>query len=719
VTRAIITYLLTGLLLALGPVSSVQAEDGYDLWLRYRLLENDARASLAKHTTSIVVAQSPSPVMRVVEGELQRGLSGLLGRVVPTTPEISDGAILLGTPLNHPVIERIGLAMEQLGEEGYIIRSLDISGHNTTVIAANGEIGLLYGVFELLRQMQMGTALEALNIVEVPKIGLRLLNHWDNLDRHVERGYAGQSIWDWWRLPDVPDTRYTDYARANASIGINGTVLNNVNASAQILTARYIDKAAALADIFRPYGIRVYLSVRFSAPIDIGGLETADPLDPAVVKWWKAKAGEIYAKIPDFGGFLVKANSEGQPGPQNYGRSHAEGANMLADALRPHGGVVMWRAFVYSQDDPDDRVKQALAEFKPLDGEFAENVVVQVKNGPLDFQPREPFHPMFGMMPETQLMMEFQITQEYLGFSTHLVYLGALYEEVLDADTFAPKDGSTVARVVDGSAFGHNRTGMAGVANIGTDRDWTGSTFGQANWYAFGRLAWNPQRSSRAIAKEWLAMTFSQDPLFIGPAADLMMRSREAVVDYMTPLGLAHIMGTGHHYGPAPWVDDLARPEWNPVYYHHANSEGIGFDRTIAGSNALAQYAGPVADRFANLETVPHEYLLWFHRLPWDYQMRSGKTLWRELIAHYDHGVAEVEAMRASWSGLERFVDPGRFAKTTRLLDVQLREARWWRDACIAYFMRQSGQELPGGVRPPAESLEYYQSLQFPFAPGN
>lgn len=717
--RTCLANLIITLFLAVVPASLVQAEDGYDLWLRYLPLAADARSVMAKHATGIVAPRSPSTITLSATGELQKGLSGLLSQEVPTIRDIADGSILLGTISNQPAIARLGLPMEQLGEEGFIVRSLDIAGHHTTVIAANEDIGLLYGVFELLRLIQTGSALEALDIIEVPKVGLRLLNHWDNLDRYVERGYAGQSLWDWWRLPDILDTRYTDYARANASIGINGTVLNNVNASPQVLTARYIDKAEALASVFRAYGIKVYLSVRFSAPIDIGGLDTADPLSPVVREWWKAKADEIYLKIPDFGGFLVKANSEGQPGPQNYGRNHADGANMLAEALRPHGGVVMWRAFVYSQDDPDDRVKQALTEFKPLDGKFAENVMVQVKNGPLDFQPREPFHPMFGMMPETPLMLEFQITQEYLGFSTHLVYLGALYEEVLTADTFAQNDGSTVARVIDGSLFGHNRTGIAGVANIGTDRDWTGSTFGQANWFAFGRLAWNPRRSSRAIAKEWLAMTFSSDPLFIEPATDLMMRSREAVVDYMTPLGLAHIMGTGHHYGPAPWISDLGRPEWNPVYYHHADAGGIGFDRTSSGSNALAQYANPVADRYASLETVPDEYLLWFHRVPWDYRMRSGNSLWLELIRHYDRGVSEVEVMRDIWAGLEQFVDPERFAKRTSLLEVQLREARWWRDACIAYFMRQSGKELPDGVRQPTESLEYYQSLQFPYAPGN
>jgi len=442
-------------------------------------------------------------------------------------------------------------------------------------------------------------------------------------------------------------------------------------------------------------------------------------LNPDVREWWNDKASEIYAKIPDFGGFLVKANSEGQPGPQNYARTHADGANMMADALRPHGGLVMWRAFVYSDEDPEDRAKQAYSEFKPLDGQFAENVLVQVKNGPLDFQPREPFHPMFGAMPKTPLMMEFQITKEYLGFSTHLAYLGPLYEEVLDADTFVNGEGSSVARVIEGTLQGHSRTGVAGVANIGSDRDWTGSSFGQANWYAFGRLAWDPQRSSSDIAEQWLRMTFSNDPEFIEKALALMMRSREAVVDYMTPLGLVHIMGTGHHYGPAPWVNELSRPEWNPYYYHRAGVDGIGFNRGSDGSNAVAQYAPPLATHYSNLETVPEKFLLWFHRLPWDHSMRSGKSLWHELVSHYDRGVVEVEEMQATWAGLERYVDRERFTKTSEYLAIQLAEARWWRDACLAYFSHQSGLELPEGTRPPAESLEYYQALEFPFAPGN
>jgi len=706
-------------LVAAGLAGGVQADDGYELWLRYRPLEPGLRDRVAAQARCLVGPKTSTPEVDSALSELQRGLSGLLGRDVPLADQPCAGGILLGTPGSQPLLDGLDLPLDKLGPEGFLLRSLELGGVAVTVIAAHGDTGLLYGSFALLRHLQAGASLEGLDVSEAPAIRLRLLDHWDNLDRTVERGYAGESIWDWWHLPDYVDPRYTDYARANASIGINGAVLNNVNAQPEVLSARYIRKAAAVADELRPWGMRVYLAIRFSAPVDIGGLDTADPLDPAVQAWWAAKADEIYASIPDFGGFLVKANSEGQPGPQNYGRSHADGANMLAAALRPHAGVVMWRAFVYSQDNPEDRVKQAYDEFHPLDGAFADNVLVQVKNGPLDFQPREPFHPLFGAMPKTPLMMEFQITKEYLGFATHLVYLGTLWKEVLDADTWARGEGSTVARVIDGSLYGKRLTGIAGVANIGSDRDWTGSTFNQANWYAFGRLAWNPQLDSRAIAEEWLRMTFSNDARFVEPAADLMLRSREAVVDYMTPLGLAHIMGSGHHYGPAPWVSDIGRPEWNPYYYHRADATGIGLDRTRRGSNAVAQYAPPVAQRFEDLGQVPDSYLLWFHRLPWDYRMRSGQTLWQSLVAHYDHGVAEAEAMQASWEALSPWVDAQRFAKTRQYLQVQVREAHWWRDACLAYFSQASGLALPDGVRPPPRSLDYYESLNFPYAPGN
>ena len=697
--------------------STARAEDGHDLWLRYRPLPADVQARDRPLATA-VLAPETDPSIRIAGQELRTALGGLLGAQLRDPASAGAGAILIGTGA-EPRIAALKLPLGDLGREGYLVRSTRIDGQPVTVVAANSGVGVLYGAFHLLRLVQTGESLDRLDIRSAPKVELRLLNHWDNLDRTVERGYAGQSIWDWWKLPDITHRRYVDYARANASIGINGTVLNNVNASADSLTPRYIAKAAKLADIFRPYGIRVYLSARWSAPIEIGGLKTADPLDPVVAAWWKAKADEIYAAIPDFGGFLVKANSEGQPGPQDYGRSHADGANMLAAAVRPHGGVVMWRAFVYTHENPDDRARQAYDEFKPLDGRFADNVILQVKNGAIDFQPREPFHPLFGAMPKTPLMMEFQITKEYLGFSTHLVYLGALYEETLESDTFARGRGSTVAKVIEGAMDGYRHTGMAGVANIGMDRNWSGSQFDQANWYAFGRLAWNPEASARDIAADWAKMTFSTDPAFVAPVVDMMMRSREAVVDYMAPLGLHHLMATGHHYGPGPWVDDLERPDWNPVYYHRADAEGIGFDRTKTGSDAVAQYAPPVAKLFGDIRSVPERDLLWFHHASWDHRMKSGRTLWEELVVHYDRGVAAVRDMRTRWAKLAAYVDPERHAEIADYLAVQEREAQWWRDASIAYFSTFAKRPLPAGAAPPAHPLEYYKSLRFPWAPGN
>ncbi len=718
--QQIINYKLLIIIVFLGlPAAPSQAEDGYDLWLRYAPLEAPSQAQIAAYASSIVAPLSRSPASIAAITELQRGLKQLAGVPVPVCDAAIIGSIIIGTPESSALVRELDLPFDDIGDEGFILRSVSVNDRPATVIAARTDAGLVYGTFAFLQALQSGDSLHALDVVSSPAIELRLLSHWDNLDGTVERGYAGGSIWDWWRLPDFRDPRYTDYARANASLGINGTVINNVNSDSTSLTASYIAKAAALADVFRPWGIRVYLSARFSAPVEIGGLATADPLDPAVRRWWQAKTDEIYAAIPDFGGFLVKANSEGQPGPQDYGRSHADGANMLAAALHPHGGVVMWRAFVYAAENPDDRARQAYDEFQPLDGMFADNVLAQVKNGAIDFQPREPFHPLFGAMPETPLMMEFQITKEYLGFATHLAYLGTLYEEVLKADTYAEGEGSTVAKVIDGSLHNYARTGIAGVSNIGNDRDWNGSIFNQANWFAFGRLAWNPQASAKSIAEEWLRLTFSNDPDFIVPALDIMMRSRQAVVDYMTPLGLAHLMDTGHHYGPGPWVSDLARPEWNPTYYHQADKDGIGFDRTASGSNAVAQYAKVPAARFATVKEVGDEYLLWFHHLPWQHRMQSGNTLWEELVRHYDRGVAEVTAMQSAWATLERFVDEERFRKTADLLAIQRKEAEWWRDACLAYFQSVSGLEFPPGTRAPERSLEEYQSLTFPYAPGH
>ncbi|HEY4369718.1 MAG TPA: alpha-glucuronidase family glycosyl hydrolase [Steroidobacteraceae bacterium] len=706
-------------LAALCAIHCARAEDGYELWLRYHVVE---RTWLDQYRSNAagVVANTASPTLRAAQEELSRGLGGLLNAPLTFTDSIDKpGIVVFGTARSSSLIASLKLDLQAVGNEGYVLRSVSIEGQRSTVIAANQDIGVLYGVFHLLRLIQTRQPIDALNVVAVPHVQRRMLNHWDNLNRHVERGYAGESLWDWHKLPDYLDPRYTDYARANASLGINGSVLNNVNANALSLTPAYLAKAAALANVFRPYGIRVFLSARFSAPIEIGGLKSADPLDPAVRAWWQAKCDEIYRYIPDFGGVLVKANSEGQPGPQDYGRSHADGANMLADALAAHAGIVIWRAFVYSNEQTDDRAKQAYSEFVPLDGKFRDNVLLQVKNGAIDFQPREPFHPLFGAMPKTPLAIEFQITKEYLGFATHLAYLGALFEETLNEDTYARGKGSTVARVIDGSLHKYASTGMAGVANIGSDRNWTGSHFDQANWYAFGRLAWNSEGSSRAIAEEWVRMTFGNDPALVTPVVDMMMRSREAVVDYMTPLGLHHQMGQGHHYGPGPWVAGGPRADWTSVYYNRADVNGIGFDRTARGSNAVAQYMPPVAAQFGDIKRVPEQFLLWFHHVPWDYRTKSGRTLWDELVYRYTRGVDTVGDMRKTWDGLAARVDPERHAQVAAFLKIQQQEAQWWRDASIAYFQAFSKRPLPAGYAPPEHPLDYYESLSFPFAPGH
>ncbi len=695
------------------------ADDGYRLWLKYDLISNPQKLQSYQQAIRGCMIIGDSPILPVAKKELQTGLEGLLGSTVLFSDELKTGLIIAGTYKEAPLLAKVNLGdkLKNLGQEGFVIFSTTIDEKKVILITANAGAGVLYGVFHFLRLLQTQQNLEKLDVVSSPEIRLRLLNHWDNLDRTVERGYAGFSLWDWHKLPDYIYSYYHDYARANASIGINGTVLNNVNANALILTPLYLEKVAALAEVFRPYGIKVYLSIRFSAPIDIGGLKVSDPLEEQVRQWWKAKAGEIYALIPDFGGFLVKANSEGQPGPQNYGRTHANGANMLADALQPFGGVVMWRAFVYDNNIKEDRAKQAYNEFKPLDGAFRENVLVQVKNGPIDFQPREPFHPLFGATPKTSLMMEFQITQEYLGFSTHLVYLGTLFKEVLAADTHARGAGSTVAKIVDGSLDHHAISGIAGVANTGTDRNWTGHLFAQANWYAFGRLAWDHQLAAETIAEEWIHMTLSNDLAVIQPVKKMMMASRENTVNYMTPLGLHHIMGWGHHYGPAPWIRDKHREDWTSVYYHKADSNGLGFDRTAAGSNAVSQYYPPVAKKFAALETCPDEFLLWFHHLDWDYKMKSGKTLWEELCYRYYAGAGAVREMQNTWNTLQGKIDEDSFRHVQGMLKIQEKEAVWWRDACVLYFQSFSRRPIPADLEKPQQSLQYYQELTFPFAP--
>ncbi|HET7605860.1 MAG TPA: alpha-glucuronidase family glycosyl hydrolase, partial [Sphingomicrobium sp.] len=628
----------------------------------------------------------------------RRGVTGLLERTPGT--QLIDGAIILRTSAAAP--------LKGAGDEGYCLKSSRVDGHPVTVIGANRDIGLLYGAFALLRLIQTRSLPARLDLCNAPAIPIRMLDHWDNLDGTVERGYAGRSLWDWDELPAI-DPRLIEYARANASVGINGAVLNNVNADARILTPEYLRKVAAIADAWRPYGIRVYLSARFSAPEEIGGLPTADPLDAAVRAWWRAKADEIYRLIPDFGGFLVKANAEGQPGPQTYGRSHAGGANMLAEALAGHGGSILWRAFVYSDASEDDRAKQAHAEFAPLDGKFAPNVIVQVKNGPVDFQPREPFRPLFGAMPRTRLAMEAQITKEYLGESTHLAYLGTMWSEVLRSRTARPKAKSTVM---------DSLSAMAGVANVGSDRDWSGSDFDQANWYAFGRLAWNPSADPARIAEEWTRMTWGNHPRIVRPVTAMMMKSRQAAVDSMTPLGLAHQMATDHHYGPGPWVSNQPAALWNPTYYNRADEGGIGFDRTATGSNAIAQYAPEVARCFADLKCVSDDDLLWFHHLPWTYRMRSGRSLWDELIGRYDRGLVTVSVMTREWQLVRPFVDAERHAAVAAKLDRQSLEAQWWRDASIAYWQSVSHRPLPAGTRPPNHGLSWYKAIHFDTVPG-
>jgi len=680
VRKSSVKWLIIPLLL-LFLVNVSFAEDDHNLWLR------------AKSTALVnVECSKPSPTVEIAKYELKNGWQGKAGQTI-VLKIVKD---------------------KQLKNDGF---RFTVDG-----IHAKTERGLLYGVFEMLRRQQVGYPVneEIIN----PSYGLRILNHWDNLDGTIERGYAGRSIF--WHGPDslivTPEDlkRWQEYARANASIGINGAVLNNVNASSKILTNDVLERVREIANALRPYGIKTYLSVNFASPQVIGGLKTADPLDAEVVQWWKQKVKEIYALIPDFGGFLVKANSEGQPGPQNFGRNHADGANLLADALNPYGGIVMWRAFVYNPSD-EDRAKQACLEFMPLDGQFRDNVIIQVKNGPVDFQPREPFSPLFGAMKKTSVMPELQITQEYLGQSIHLVFLATMWEEFLQSDTYQEGKNSTVALCTDGSIFNQKYSAIAGVSNIGLDTNWCGHDFAQANWYAFGRLAWNHSISSEQIADEWLKLTFKPlageneivvpspdwDLNFLVPVKKMMLESHEAVVNYMMPLGLHHLFSAHAHYGPGPWwAPPGIRKDWTPPYYHQADSLGIGFDRTSSGSNAVAQYHQPLSTQFSNLNTCPEALLLWFHHVSWDYKMKSGKTLWDELCFHYDEGVKQVHSFQQIWDDAAPFVDLERFTAVQQKLREQSLNAQEWKDACILYFQQFSRRPIPSGLERPLYNLE-------------
>lgn len=663
-------YLLC-VLLSLCSVS-LQANDGAGLWLGNEANDAKMRAK--------VIAPAGSATLSLAREEIAAHWQ-------------------LGGPVTLMLDKGLNLG------DGYRVQaacnSIGCTGSYSATVSASTEAGLLYGAFELLR-LQNTRAIDTGGIApiagydgrnidktEQPAFSLRLLNHWDNLDGSIERGYAGKSIF--WNCNLRPQTfgsrqpssgvqRLIDYARANASVGINGAVLNNVNASPKMLTRPYLDSVRMIADILRPWGIKVYLSVNFGSPKALGATKTADPLDKRVVKWWQDKAKELYRLIPDFGGFLVKANSEGQPGPFDYGRTHADGANMLADALRPYGGIVMWRSFVYgARHKGEDRVKQAVSEFKELDGLFRPNVMLQSKNGPLDFQPREPYAPIFDNMKQTPQMVEFQITQEYLGQSKHLTYLATMWKEFFS--------------FVSPSRL----KGIAGVSNIGQDKTWCGHDFSQANWYAFGRLAWNPELSSEDIAREWLQQTFTTSTDFVDPMTEVMMTSREACVDYMMPLGLHHIFKFDHHYGPEPDGFKAEYPiEWCPVYYHKADTAGIGFDRSSHGTDAVGQYAEPYRSLYNDLRTCPEAYLLWFHHLPWNYPMRDGRTLWESLNAHYNRGVEATEGYLDTWQRVRPYVEEAdhdsgqasgsRWSRVNELLKTQVENAREWRDVCLKYF---------------------------------
>ena len=655
-----IRKLLVSLFLLVS-ISGLHAEDGSRLWLRQ---DGTANATVECLLHSLVLDKAQAELKQFWKGN-------------PVSLQLFSDA------------EHVAL-----GREGYTIRT---SGENI-VLGSVSEAGLLYAAYHLLRLQAMGEDIASLDIRERPAYDVRILNHWDNLDGTIERGYAGHSLWKWEELPGTVSSRYEAYARANASIGINATVLNNVNASPEMLSTDYLQKVKVLADIFRPYNIKVYLSVNFASPMVLGKLSTADPLDKNVSAWWKAKVREIYSLIPDFGGFLVKANSEGQPGPCDYHRTHAEGANMMAEALKPYGGIVMWRAFVYSPSD-NDRAKQAYLEFQPLDGKFLDNVIVQVKNGPIDFQPREPYSPLFGAMKHTPLMVEFQVTQEYLGHSNHLAYLAPMWKEFFDYVA-----SNTIQAV-------------SGVANIGDEANWCGNDLAQANWYAFGRLAWNPELTSEAIVQEWLKQTFTTDTKFTGPMEDMMMRSREAVVDYMMPLGLHHIFAWGHHYGPEPWCTiPGARPDWLPSYYHQADKEGLGFDRSHTGSNAVAQYPESLAKQFDSIDTCPEEFLLWFHHVPWKHQMKSGATLWDELCRHYEQGLKETRSFCQTWEEMKPYVDAERYNAIAERLQIQANDAVWWKDACLLYFQTFSKMPFPKDVERPVYKLKKLMKVKLPIS---
>lgn len=648
-------------------ILSVKAEDGHALWLR--MTEN------AKPASVNINVRKASPTLQIAQEELRKyyhRAENVELKLVGDVAETKNGF--------------------SLSNDEYKISFAD----NAVTIEASTDVALLYGAYELLGMQDLLKNTTPSVIDRKPTNEIRILNHWDNPDGTIERGYAGRSIF--WpvkyekatakkplgngKITAQQLTLWREYARANASIGINATVLNNVNAKPLMLSKQKILETARIADVLRPYGIRVFLSINFASPKALGDLDTADPLDPRVMAWWKKKADEIYKLIPDFGGFLVKANSEGEPGPMDYDRTHVDGANMLAAALAPHNGTVMWRAFVYSPKGTD-RASQAYDEFVPFDGQFSDNVIIQIKNGPIDFQPREPVSPLFFGLKNTEMMPEFQVTQEYLGHSVHTAFLATMWHEFYNTlDTYKVSD--------------RYRKAVAGVANIGDSRNWCGSDMAQANWYAFGRMAWNDQLTAETIANDWLRLTFSTESEFLRPMQELLLGSREAVVNYMMPLGLHHIFAGGHHYGPEPWCAPKGwREDWLPRYYHKADAKGIGFDRTGTGSNNVSQYPEPLRTIYADKNLCPDNLVLWFHHVGWDDIMADGQSLWTNLCQRFDRGVVKAQVMNDTWKKMSKYVDAERFAAQAKLFDRQAKDAVWWRDACILYFQQFSKKPLP------------------------
>ena len=678
------------LILSMFVASMVKAQSlSHALWLN---MES------ATQKVTVILKGKATPIVNVAKAELQKYCSDY------SNVELQYNAQL--PPREYDVMAGKGLL------DSYEI----VASKDRVTIKGNTDRALLYGVYELLRLQKTGDALTRGR--QTPAHAIRCLNHWDNPNGTVERGYAGSSIF-WCRGEYQSKQRNTDaeklwreYARANASIGINATVIDNVNAKPIVLSADTLKKVAHIANVLRPYGIRVYLAVNFASPKALGELETADPLDPRVRSWWSRKAKEIYKLIPDFGGFLVKANSEGEPGPMDYGRTHVDGANMLAEALEPFGGLVMWRAFVYAAKG-GDRASQAYTEFMPYDGDFRDNVIIQIKNGPIDFQPREPLSPLFFGLKKTRAMAELQITQEYTGHSIHTCFLAPMWKEALLPSRL--ERNATTPVLSDA---------IAGVANVGDDDNWCGSDMAQANWYAFGRLAWNKELSSGDIAKEWLKQTFSTDDEFVRKVSNLMVRSYEAVVDYMMPMGLHHIFAGGHHYGPEPWCDPRGwRIDWLPRFYHRADTIGVGFNRSnktepclfdSIGSANVEQYPEPLRTMYNNIETCPEHLLLWFHHVPWNYTLHNGLSLWDNLCNTYDRGVAEAESFVQTWKSMERFVDKTRFERQLRLFDRQAADAWWWRDACLLYFQQFSRMDLPANAPAFRHKLDRLMKFRLP-----